>query len=343
MSSARKRPPAEELAAFFRSLAGLIRTEVPLGRALAIAARDDLRGGLARAAREMAQEVDEGVSLDDACRRRPDIFPELYSALVAAGIAAGDLPGALDEIAAHAARRGEIGRRVRRALTYPLVAAAVALALGVGVVAFALPRQTAFARAFDDGSIVARSALVPAGLGLGVLAALFVAAIVFGKLWSPLDVPSAWRLPLVGPIRCLADRTLLTGTLAMLLRREMPLNRAMALAADAGGSPILGARLARAAAAAGEGQALAAVLEREELLPPSLAWLVAAAEERSEVAEGLTDVAAICRDRLDRAVDRLVVLVRPLAELVVGVAVFLLALSFLIPALELADQVFGMN
>ncbi len=338
MSSAealRTAPVAEgdELALFHRTLAEFCRAEVPLPRAFEALQGDLRRGRFREAVAALAAEVEEGVPLGEAYARRKGTFPPLYRALVEAGMVSGDLPTVLEEIARHAARRAELAGRLRRALAYPIVTALFVLGVGGAVFLFAAPTLWRLA---EEMSLP--SPLPYAAGALGVLGALFVTAILVG--WVRRVDGRGFRLPVLGRIRLHAARSSLATTLALLLRRHVPLTTALALGTEACDDRRLAARLRLASEGAAAGASLSEVLRDGGTFEPTLLWLVEAAEGTHDLPRALDDVSSICARRFERAIDRLSVLVTPAAELVIGAAVFLFAYSFLAPLFEWAEGIF---
>jgi general secretion pathway protein F len=128
----------------------------------------------------------------------------------------------------------------------------------------------------------------------------------------------------------------------MLLRRGVPLTSAFQLTASATSSRFIRLRVERMAAAAEEGASLADALAAGGLLPSSLVWLVDGAQSRGDAAGGVEDVAQIYAQRLDRSVQRMEVLARPAAELLIGAVVFALAYSFIVPLVQTTGDVLGL-
>ncbi|MHC5011411.1 MAG: type II secretion system F family protein [Planctomycetota bacterium] len=328
-STPRPRGEADDLALFHRTLAELCRSEVPLPKAFRVLEADLDRSPLRAAIREMAADVERGVPLAEAYGKRSELFPPTYRALVEAGTASGDLPGVLEEVAAHAERRAETESRVRRALAWPLLSGLLILLVGAGALAFAVPRFWGL-----NEAVGGRSPAPYAFGALGVLAA-FVVAIAW-ITWRRAPAHGGWglSLPTVGPLRLDAGRATVTSTLGMLLGRRLPLPQALELAAGTAAHPRLVKRLEAAAAQAHEGESLVDVLEGTELFEPSVLWLVRSAEPAGEADRALDDMARIYRRRLDRRLDRFTLLVRPAAELVIGAVVFCFAFSYLVPLFE---------
>jgi type II secretory pathway component PulF len=237
---------SDELALFHRTLAEFCRAEVPLPRAFEALQGDLRRGRFRDAVAALAAEVQEGVPLGEAYARRKGAFPPLYRALVEAGIVAGDLPQVLEEIARHASRRAELRGRLRRALAYPLVAAIFVLGLGSAIVFLAGPTLFGLSKEMD-----LPSPLPYAAGALAALAFVMLATFVFGFVRDVDGV--GFRLPVVGRIRLHGARSSLAATLALLLRRNVPLPTALAFAGEACDDRRLAKRLGRCSEGASAG------------------------------------------------------------------------------------------
>jgi type II secretory pathway component PulF len=330
---ARAPASSDELALFHRTLADLCRAEVPLPQAFALLQGDLRRGKLRQAVKEMTAEVEGGAPLGEAYARRMGRFPPLYRALVEIGIVSGDLPGVLEEISRHAAQRASVAARLRQALAYPLVAAGFVAAIGAFLLVYVAPTLWNFSVAFEFGS-----PLVYAQAAFGVLVVLTLAALTFGWVRAPLDGTGrrAYRLPVLGRLRLDAARSAFAATLALVLKRDVPLPAALALAAEASENRELARRGRAMAAQARAGAGLVEVLREDGLFEPTLLWLVESMEGGGDTARGLADVSSIYRQRLERGVDRVTTLVTPLAELVIGAVVFVFAYSFMVPLFDFA-------
>ena len=256
-------PGADDLALFHRTLAELCRSELPLPRALRLLAGDLRDGPLRSAAERMADEVERGASLTEAYAAHAERFPPLYRALVEAGLASGDLAGTLDAVADHAALASDVQARLRRALAPPLLSAAVVLLGGIGLLVFVAPAYAQIADALVgtvdnlqlDRSIGLQGRWIVAATALGVLALGAGGAFLYAYVRRPLAGASAvrsvrLRLPVIGPLRSLAALSSVAGTLALLVRRNVPLPRALALAGETVDDEGLRARLRDAADAA---------------------------------------------------------------------------------------------
>jgi general secretion pathway protein F len=314
-----------DLALFHRVLAEMCRTEVPLSRAFGILRAEFTHGPIRAAIEAMAEDTDNGVPLAQAYARRRKQFPDLYCALVEAGMASGDMPGALEEISQHAARRADVSRRMRKALAHPLVTAVFVILVGIFAVVFVSPSSWGYTERIGGDSPL------PWALGsLGIVVAFVGGAFFFAWFRSPMAGEGGLRIPVIGPLRLEAARGAMASTLALLLRRDVPLPKALDLTAATIESRSVAGRVSAMAERARSGAGLTEAIGAD-LFEPSVLWLVESAEGGPAVVDALEDIADIHRNRLDRRLDHASVLVRPFAELVIGVAVFGFVYSFLVP------------
>lgn len=326
----RNAAPHGELALFHHGLADLCRANVPLPRALRILHVDLERGPLARHAAAMADEIEAGTPLAEAYGRCS--FSPVYRALVEAGVTSGALPDVLDEIAIHASQRARSTDRMRRALAYPLVAASFVIVIGALLTFFVAPIERQFPIGGTSGTS-SPTAGIAAWTGLGIALLVVAVGIAVAMLRSPLDegvgpAGIVFRLPLIGRMRLLAGKSGFAGTLALLLRRSMPLPAALELTARATKDREIRAHVARMAAAAHAGDSLAQSIGRGSLVSPSLAWFLEATSTERGAADALDDIAAIYRQRLERTAERVAVLAAPLAQVLIGVVVLGFALAY---------------
>ncbi len=336
-----------QLALFHRSLAEICRSEVPLGKAFRMLEADLRRGGLRTSVQAMAADVDAGMPLADAYRKHGSVFPPLYAALIEAGVAAGDLPGTLDEIARISSLKAEASSKVRRVLAYPIVVTACVVAVLWFLYTYVVPQfEMIFSQITDRyGEVMRLPALtrlvfaLPAMIpGTLILTALIILGLSYVQ--DPIDGIRAplglWmRLPIVGKLRLNAALATLTATLAALVRKGMPLDRALDLAAAAADGATVRRAAEAMAKSARDGSSLTDAARDAGLLPPSILWLLGTAEKQGYTAQALDEISGICRDRVVREIDSYMTFVGPLAELFLGLLVGGILLGVFYPILRL--------
>ena len=93
------------------------------------------------------KDVEAGISFSEALGRHPDIFNELYVAMVAAGETGGILESTLLRVADQLEKDDALRRQVKAAMIYPMLIGGFAAAVLIALVAFLVP---VFEKIFKD-------------------------------------------------------------------------------------------------------------------------------------------------------------------------------------------------
>jgi type II secretory pathway component PulF len=336
-----------QLATFHRTLAEMCRAEIPLGRAFQLLQEDLQEGPLRDVSAAMAADVENGMPLAEAYAKHSSSFPPMYGSLVQAGVESGDLPGTLEEIARHASLHSEARSRLRRLMAYPLMV----LAFMVGMIAFmhlyVVPtfEQIYLATYTRRGSAIELPLLTRMVFSLPVLlmavSAVLVGAVAgFALLRDP--VPGlktgsrlGLRMPGIGPLRLNAALASFTGTLALLLRRGLAMDRALDLAALGADAPFLRTKVQAMAEDTRKGSSLTDAAREQEILPPSILWLIGGGEQQGEVSGALDDIASLYRERFQRGLETFQMVLVPLMEVGLGILTLIIILGTMYPILHL--------
>jgi type IV pilus assembly protein PilC len=302
----------------------------------------------------MAQDIEEGSTLEQAYQQQEQVLPSLYKALVKAGTASGDLPAVLDQISRHARDRAHIASRLRRALFYPMVSAVGVLLVAAVMLGYLIATSgslTSFLEVFSLDPLFGSSRRVfwwrlAPWIGMAALLVIVLGAFVYAWRRNPLDAGTGprrigFRLPLLGALRTYAAKSGFAATMAMLIGRGLPLPECLRLAAVASDDAEVAAQIEVMRCQAEGGGNLAASVAAGGLISPGMLWFVEAGEAGGEPAKALADVADLYRQRLDRAVDRLCFLVPPVGTLLIGLPVLGFAVSFLGPMYEFYGNLMG--
>lgn len=117
-----------------RQLATLVNAGLPLAQSLNTVANQTENKKLASVMRDVIASIEGGSTLSDAFAKHPEVFNDVYVALVSAGEASGTLDKALERIADQQEKDAEMLSKVRGAMVYPIIV----LFVIVVVVAFLL-------------------------------------------------------------------------------------------------------------------------------------------------------------------------------------------------------------
>ena len=335
---------------FTRSLASLLAAGVPLSHALTILAEEAAEPAAARAWGAVHDLVIDGISLADAMRRAPEIFPNVYVAMIEAGETGGFLDVVLEQIADFQTRERELRANVMSALMYPAVLMLLATAVLIFLLVFFIPRFQGLFEGFDAALPVLTQAIVTVSdwmrrYGL-LLAGALVIAIHFLRTWLKSEEGRrVWeqamlRAPLVGPLATRLSMSRFCRMLGTLLAAGVPLMNGLQVASRSLGFHTLVEMATHAGERLRQGQGLAASLgENRALFPGSSLEMIAVAEESGRLDRELIRQAEVTERALDRELRTTVALAEPLLLFLIAGFIGLIFIGMVLPIFSIQDYI----
>src|SRR5262245_57122477 len=130
---------ADDLVIATRQLSTMVNSGMSLLRALYVIEEQTENDKLRDIWIEVRKDVEAGLALSDALARHPDIFNELYVAMVQAGETGGILEETLHRVADQLEKDASLRRQIKSAMVYPIVIFSFAAIVVVPLVAFLVP------------------------------------------------------------------------------------------------------------------------------------------------------------------------------------------------------------
>ena len=312
------RPSARAQATVFEGLASLVEAGVPLEKALGavtLLAQGSLRDALAR----VMTRVREGSSLGAALAAEEGSFSGVTIGLIRAGERGVGLAGALSQVTVQLEREAETASRIRGALAYPALLAAVGTLSIVVIVVFVVPRFVALLVDLGQDLPLATRVLIGVSTALHHFGLIFAGAAigggaVVGRLIH--DRREAWHgrlltIPVVGRIRFGLATARVCRTLGALLGAGTPALPALTIATDAAGDAAVARRLARARDRVSEGAAISAALGGAAAITQGAQQLATIGEASGRLPALLAKAAQLEERDAERRLKALVTLLEP--------------------------------
>ena len=329
-----RRVPLEDHLLFCRSLASYLRGGLTLSHVLVLLAKQSPGSGLRDLYTRLREDVEGGRSLGLAMRESGRFREDLVG-MVESGERSGSLPQVLDRAGRLFRLEISLRRRVRSALTYPLVMAAVGMAVVAFLLVYVVPRLSAL---FED---LGETLPLPTRILLWISALLKTAGIpilvvlLLAFLWLRRRGTLLPRLP----FRNLRERitlSLLFSHLATLLDCGIPLVQALSMIAPMDPDP---ARWASVSARVGKGYRLGQALEDEGSFTEDAVYIVQVGEAGGELSQALQQVADNSWEIAENRMARLADLVEPTLGLALGALVGFIVVAILLPIFDLSSLI----
>src|SRR3989338_960411 len=342
------RVSAHEITSLTRSLGGLMRSHIPVLRALDLIRGQAERPGLKSVVGRLADAVRDGQPLSDAFGQFPALFSPLYRALVRAGEVSGRLDEMLTRLVEHREQEESLRTKVQQAAIYPafvLVAGGATIAVLMIVVIpklsvllqdlqQTLPAPTRLVMAMGD---FAKRTWWGWALGLAVgwmaMGSRIGGRIVLDRLQLTLPF---WRT-----LTRNVEAAQFTRTLGVLLDSGIPILQAVATAVPTVENRLIRASLAPIEKALASGVPLAKAMERGAGVSPRVIRLVTLAEESGDLPRHLLEIAKTLEEEVERALKVVTTLLEPCLMLAMGLVVALIVAAMLLPVFEIGAGVQG--
>jgi type IV pilus assembly protein PilC len=333
---------------FTAQLATLQDAGLPVLRSLRILENQLREGPLKEIVAGVAEDVEGGASLSDALAKHPGVFDDLYVNLVKAGEASGSLTTICNRLAEFMEKTDRLIRRVKGALTYPLIVMTAAVLIVLFIMLVIIPQ---FESVFDqlDIDLPGPTRKLMAISRWGV-ANWYILLLVPLAVWGALALtdrnPKGRRflhrlklhLPGVGPIFLKSQVARFARTLGTLSSSGVPIMQALDICSQSAGNVVFAEGVAAVKAAVAEGEPMARPLAETDLVDDIVVNMVDVGEETGELDRMLLKVADNHEAEVDRRIGALVAALEPALILAMAVIVGFIVISLFLPLIQLQES-----
>lgn len=333
---------------FCQELAVLLDAGIPLFEALVTLREKEASPGVARVLSSLIEDLEQGQTLAQAMRHRPEAFSTLLVASVEASQRTGHTPEALRQHGAYLAWVGGMRDKLVSALIYPAILVTASFLVITFLTVFVVPR---FADIYEGmgGELPWLSGMllrIGQVVGqhpwwvLGGLAALLMAAVAASR--SPVVrkavAAQLWQMPVVGERLRLVELATLYRTLGLLLQAGVAVVSALEASSELVG-PALKLSLKDATRRVQEGARLSESLSAHGLTTPVSLRMVRVGEHTGELGPMLERAATFYDEELARFADWIGRVVSPVLMLIMGVLIGGIVVLMYLPIFQVAEQI----
>ncbi len=329
---------------FTKQLAVLLKSGVPLLQALELLI-EQFEGRLKSIVIAIKDGIKEGKSFADGLSKYPKVFDTIYVQLVRAGEASGKLEMILERLVEYMERRAELTKKVKGALSYPLIQLGVVALIVVALLTFVIPTLTQ--------TFTAQGTKLPATTQFLItlsdfIRTYYIAIIIFIIVplfcidyWS--KTPSGARtvdkiklkIPVVSFFTRMGAVVQFSRTLGMLLESGVNLSESLDIVVKIIDNRILKDALSKARDNIIKQGKIAEYLRQTGIFPPIAIYLLKTGEESGQLDFMLLTVAKNYEADLSDFSDALASKLEPIMLLVMAVVVGFVVLSIVQPMMQM--------
>ena len=335
----------DDISQFTRQFSTMITAGIPVVQCLEIAGNQAENKKLAAVTRQITGNVRNGASLAEAFSRHPEIFNSFYCSILATGEKSGTLPGAISRLAEHLEKSRLLIRKVKGAMTYPLIIITMAVFAIAILLIFIIPKFTnLFVTLSSELPLPTRIVMIisefcqnytPMAAG-AILIILFILN-RYGKTEKGSFVLDSLllKIPLIGDIKRKSSLSRFSQTLSTLLSSGTDTSNALSITANTAGDKVLERGILHTVNKLTTRDSIAKHLYDTGLFPPMIVHMIAHGEKSGETTKMLTKISGFYEEEVDAAVDALTSTVEPLLIIMLAIIISGLLLAVYLPLLNI--------
>ena len=341
----------KDLSVFTRQFATMVNAGLPLVQCLDVLGRQLEKPYFKSVVQEVMADVEGGTTLAEAMEKHPGVFSDLYVNMIAAGEAGGILDIILSRLAVFLEKADALQRKVKGAMTYPVIVLTVAGGACIFMLMFVIP---VFAKMFSDfgGTLPAPTRIVMALSDFlrvywwALLAGSAAITFTFKRIRANdkgrfITDKLALRIPVLGTVLQKSGVARFTRTLGTLIGSGVGILQGLEITSRTAGNRVIQKAIEDTSQAISQGETIAVPLKASGVFPPMVTQMIGIGEQTGALDEMLSKIADFYDDEVDSAVEALTAAIEPLMIVVMGTMVGGMLVAMYLPMFKMSEIVGG--
>ena len=331
---------------FCRQFSTMIDAGLPIIQCLDILHSQQENPTFKKMLKSIKENVESGSTLAEALKAYPKQFDDLFVNMVHAGEMGGILDTILRRLSAYMEKTANLKRKVKGAMTYPIVTLLIAILVLAVILIFVIPVfQEMFA---DFGSelplptqiVVAMSEFTKANF-LYVIVALGLFGFAFRRFYRT-EKGRAYvdrtvlRFPVFGDLLRKVAVAKFTRTMGTMLASGVAILEALDIVGKTSGNKTIEAAIMKTRTGISEGRTMADPLTESGVFPSMVCQMISVGEATGALDAMLGKIADFYDEEVDQAVENLTALIEPFMLVFLGVTIGGLVVAMYLPIFKMA-------
>lgn len=339
-----------EFLMFNEQLASLTKAGIPLERGLRELAADAGSAKMKSLIMGIANDLEQGMSIDQAVEARQRYFPPLYGLILKAGIETGRLSDMLANLNRHLQIEQRTKRIVFEALCYPMVILVLAAVIITGVFVMIIPTFAEVLADMSDGRSglpwLTQAVLNMAGHVWTFWGIVGIVIAVVVLLWMSLSTTSGGRrfkewffihLPLIGRVYQNGLLARLAEAMAVLIKAGCTMDAAVELAGRSSSSEMIKQDCELLAGQLREGYNILEAGMSCSVIPRLFLYSVQLGSQRNELETNLSGLGQMYASKTYSLQSQLQAILFPIMIIFVGGAIVLIISAMFLPMVKMIE------
>ncbi len=342
-----KKVNEQALTVFSRQFATMINAGLAMVRCLDILSEQTEDKKLQATLVQVRRDVEGGSTLSNALAKHPSVFSTLYISMVKAGEMGGVLDEVLERLAGFMEKDFGLKKKVKSALTYPVVILVMALGIVFFLVTYILPT---FVQLFEGMSLqlplptkiligITKGARNPYVMGPVLVLTVLGFVGLNRYIQTPVGKKQYDLLKLNIPVFGLLNKKVAISrfcrTLGTLLSSGVPIMQSLEIVGKASGNEIIAMTVTKIRESIREGESIASPLGASGMFPPMVTQMVAVGEETGNLDAMLGKISDFYDTEVEYLLASLTSMLEPIMIVGMGGIVGFIVISVFLPLYQL--------
>ncbi len=338
-----------ELCPFTQKLTAMLSAGLPLIQCLTALSEQVEDPNFRPVVEDIKSRVEGGASFAEALEVYQNLFGDLYVNMIRAGEMSGSLGEVTARLSSYLEASAAMIRKIKSALTYPVVVVVLATILAIGMLIFIVPVFEGIFADFGADLPAPTQILVDVSDTVRNQTPLVVAIIIALTLIlrhvkkTPQGALAVDRMILRAPVAGkLVEKIALarmSRTFASLLNSGVPILKTVQVVAQATGNRVIGQALASCGGAIENGANVGESLKKTGRFPPLVIHMVSAGEKTGNIDGMLEKVADFYEDEVNNTMESLSSMIEPLLMAFLGVVIGGIVICMFLPIFQMHEVV----
>lgn len=339
----------KDLSVFCRQFSTMVSAGVPILASLDILRKQTENFRLREAINTVYEEVQKGKNLSQIMGLYKGVFPELLVNMVETGEISGTLDKVMDRMALHYEKEYKLSQKVKNALIYPSIVAAVAIVVVTFLVMVVLPT---FASMFQQmGAVLPLSTRIlmrtsgliknywPLLFAFAICSALSVKIYVSSEGGREFLDDLKLKLPVIGQVNKKVITARFARTLSTLLTSGISVLQSVEITKKVVGNAVIQNLISQVEDGIKKGRGLSEPLESIEIFPPMLIHMAKIGEDTGTLDYMLAKTADFYDEEVENAITRMTTLLEPAIIIGMALVVGFIVVSIVLPMFDLMTNI----
>lgn len=340
----------DELVMMTRNLGSMLTAGLTLTRALSVIERQSTNAKLKGVIKKIVARINKGDQFYEALREFPEVFSDLYTAMIKAGEESGNLAESLQTLAIQMERSSNLMKKVKGAMMYPSIVIMVMLIIAVLMMIFVMPQIIGTFRDMGTSLPATTKFLISATdffanntiLAIGSIFG-FIFGVIYALKTKQGKIATSWlvpKLPVIGILAKEMNSARTARTLSSLLNSGVDVIQALEITEEVLQNVFYKKIIRTARERVEKGTALSeSFIERVDLYPVLVGEMILVGEETGKIAGMLGELAIFYETEVERKTKDLSTIIEPLLMVVIGAGVGFFALALIAPIYSIGDGI----